>query len=78
MPHEQPKGWSRPLQWETRDGQQGTTTLKSQLVDPTRQSCMSATSRLMRSPAALESGCRASAQKLEVNSNGGPNPRPHR
>jgi hypothetical protein len=71
--------WSRPLYWETRDGQHWTTTLRgSQLVDPTRQSCMSATSRLMHSPRAPESGCRARAQRLDVDGNLGPNPRPHR
>lgn len=44
----------------------------------TRQSCMSATRRLMRSPGALESGAEPERRELEVDGNLGPNPRPHR
>lgn len=39
-----------------REVQHGTTRRSPSWVDPTRQSCMSATPRLMRSPGALESG----------------------
>jgi hypothetical protein len=58
------EGWSRPLYWENRDGQHWTTTLRgSGWSTRPRQSCTSATSRLMRSPRGPESGCRARAQK---------------
>jgi len=53
------EGWSRPLYWETRDGQHWTTTLRGfQLADPTGP-VAHVSSRLMRSPRGPESGCRA-------------------
>jgi ergothioneine biosynthesis protein EgtB len=64
------EGWSRPLNWETRDGQHWTTTRGgSGWSTRPRQSCTSATSRLMRSPRGPESGCRARAQRLDVGGN---------
>jgi hypothetical protein len=64
------EGWSRPLYWETRDGQRWTTTLRGAgWSTRPRQSCMSATSRLMRSPRGPGGGCRARAQRLDGDGN---------
>jgi hypothetical protein len=65
------EGWSRPVYWETRDGWRWTTMLTGFPGWSTRrrQSCTSATSKLMRSPRGLEGGCRARAQRLDVDGN---------
>ena len=56
------EGWSKPLYWQTREGQQRTVTLRGfHLVDPTAP-VAHVTSRLMRSRRGPESSCRSEAE----------------
>jgi len=64
------EGWSRPLYWETRDGQHWTTTLRGfQLVNPTAPVVHVSYFEADASPRGPESGCRARAQRLDVDGN---------